>query len=248
MTLMEFFGCTLIAFGPPFAMFCLLIAKDPIRIIILITASFFWLVSLLLSSILWTIVVPLREVLVFGVVFSIIFQESFRFLFYYIIRKAEYGLKKVSEVGVEPGSNISSNRTQLAFVSGLGFGLMSGAFSLINILADAIGPGTVGLKGDSHFFFLASAFTTLAFILLHTFWSVIFFKACDTRNYLLIAYVILSHLCASGLTFINIDQNYFISVPLLYVVLISTSALAFYTAGGNIANLKALRQTTNDTY
>lgn len=38
MTLLEFFGCTFIAFGPPFAMFCLLVAKDPIRIIILISA------------------------------------------------------------------------------------------------------------------------------------------------------------------------------------------------------------------
>jgi len=240
MTLMEFFGCTLIAFGPPFAMFCLLIAKDPIRIIILITASFFWLVSLLLSSILWTIVVPLKDVIVFGVFFSIIFQESFRYLFYRIIRRAESGLEKVSEVGVAPGSNVKSDRTQLAFVSGLGFGLMSGAFSLINILADAIGPGTVGLKGDSHHFFLASAFTTLAFILLHTSWSVILFKACDTNHYIMILYVIVSHLCASALTFINIHQNYMLSLPLLYLVLITTSTIAFYSAGGRVANLKLL--------
>lgn len=41
-------------------------------------------------------------------------------------------------------------------VSGLGFGVMSGLFSLINVLADSVGPGTVGLNGDSRFFFLAS--------------------------------------------------------------------------------------------
>ena len=76
---------------------------------------------------------------------------------------------------------------------------MSGAFSLTNILADSVGPGTVGLNGDSHYFFLCSSFTTLAFILLHTFWGVIFFKACDNNNYILIGYVVASHLIASGI-------------------------------------------------
>jgi len=38
MTLLEFAGCSLIAFGPSLAMFALTIAKDPIRIIILISA------------------------------------------------------------------------------------------------------------------------------------------------------------------------------------------------------------------
>ncbi len=107
MTLMQFIGCTCITFGPPFAIFCLIIASDPIRIIILISrsdstlhsnyifinifiifinSSFFWLLSLLLSSILWSSVVPLKDHLIFGVTFSVIFQESFRYLFYRIIR------------------------------------------------------------------------------------------------------------------------------------------------------------------
>ncbi len=105
---MQFIGCTFIAFGPPFAIFCLIIASDPIRIIILISrsvstqhfnyifyhyfnyflinSSFFWLLSLLLSSILWSSVVPLKDYLIFGVTFSVIFQESFRYLFYRVIR------------------------------------------------------------------------------------------------------------------------------------------------------------------
>ena len=37
-------------------------------------------------------------------------------------------------------------------VCGLGYGMISGAFSLINILADIAGPGTVGINGhDEHF-------------------------------------------------------------------------------------------------
>lgn len=74
MTVAEFFGCACLAFGTPLAMFTFTIAHDPIRIIILIAAAFFWLLSLLFSSILWFAVVPLRNQLAFGVVFSVIFQ------------------------------------------------------------------------------------------------------------------------------------------------------------------------------
>lgn len=41
-------------------------------------------------------------------------------------------------------------------VSGLGFGLMSGAFSVVNILSDSVGPGTVGIHGDSQHYFISS--------------------------------------------------------------------------------------------
>lgn len=87
----------------------------------------------------------------------------------------------------------------LAYVAGLGFGIISGAFSLVNVLADAAGPGTVGIKGDSPQFFIVSAFMTLAFVLLHTAWGVIFFHSLDAKNYLLTLYVVLTHLAVSCL-------------------------------------------------
>lgn len=76
MTVAEFFGCAFLAFGPAIAMFTFTIAHDPIRIIILIAAGFFWLVALLLSSVLWFVVVPLRTYLAFGMFFSVLFQVS----------------------------------------------------------------------------------------------------------------------------------------------------------------------------
>ena len=76
MTLAEFFSCSLLAFGPPIAMFALTIANDPIRIIIMIAAAFGWLLSFLVSSLIWYAVVPLRTYLAFGMVFAIIIQVS----------------------------------------------------------------------------------------------------------------------------------------------------------------------------
>ena len=52
--------------------------------------------------------------------------------------------------------NFFLNLFSVFSVSGLGFGIISGAFSLVNVLADMSGPGTIGIHGDSQYFFLAS--------------------------------------------------------------------------------------------
>ncbi|CAH0556652.1 unnamed protein product [Brassicogethes aeneus] len=234
MTVVEFFGCTFLAFGPPFAMFVLTIAHDPVRIIILIAAAFFWLLSLLLSSMWWFIVIPLRKDLVFGVVFSVLFQEAFRFLIYKILRRAENGLKKITDDSV----TLIENKHILAYVSGLGFGIISGAFSIINVAADAIGPGTMGLKSGTEMFFLTSAATSLCFILLHTFWSVIYFNAWDNNNRLQVGFVVISHIICSCLTLLNRYQVYSASLIPLYAMVILTGIIAFKTAGGSYSSFK----------
>ena len=41
-------------------------------------------------------------------------------------------------------------------MSGLGFGIISGAFAFVNVLSDMTGPGTIGINGHSQTFFIAS--------------------------------------------------------------------------------------------
>lgn len=247
MTVMEFFGCTFIAFGPPFALFVFTIAMDPLRIIVLIASGFFWLLSLLVSSILWYAVVPLREQLVFGLVFSVLFQEAFRFLFYKLLRKADDGLQKVSQTGQEMHMTPRdiTNKHIMAYVSGLGFGILSGAFSTVNVLADMVGPGTIGIYGDSKYFFVATAFLTLSFILLHTFWGVIFFHGLDKKQYYMVALVVGSHMLLSCLTLLNQRTSsrdsplYLASILPAYVLTVIMGVLAYYIAGGSLANVRS---------
>lgn len=247
MTVMEFFGCTFIAFGPPFALFVFTIARDPLRIIVLIASGFFWLLSLLVSSILWYAVVPLREQLVFGLVFSVLFQEAFRFLFYKLLRKADDGLQKVSQTGQEMHMTPRdiTNKHIMAYVSGLGFGILSGAFSTVNVLADMVGPGTIGIYGDSKYFFVATAFLTLSFILLHTFWGVIFFHGLDKKQYYMVALVVGSHMLLSCLTLLNQRTSsrdsplYLASILPAYVLTVIMGVLAYYIAGGSLANVRS---------
>lgn len=234
MTWMEFVGCAGVAYGPPLAMFIFTIMSDPIRIIILIASAFFWLVALLLSSFVWFLF-PFKSLLIFGVVCSVLFQELFRYLIYVLLRKAEAGLKKVTI----PNTNteISNNKHILAYVAGLGFGIMSGAFSLINILADLVGPATMGLKGGQSSFCLISAILTMCFILLHTFWGVIYFAAIDKKNYSYISWVVVSHLLISCLSLLTQSMLY---IPIIFAILLMSISgyIAFIVSGGSCNNLK----------
>ncbi|XP_053145764.1 gamma-secretase subunit APH-1A-like isoform X1 [Hemicordylus capensis] len=239
MTLPVFFGCACIAFGPALSLFLLTVVAEPLRIIILIAGAFFWLVSLLLSSLVWFIAVKASDpsdealqkgLLISGVIFSVLLQEAFRFLYYKLLRKAIEGLVALSEDGCSPISI-----QQMAYVAGLGFGLMSGAFSMINLLADAVGPGTVGIHGDSPLYFLTSAFMTLVLIFLHTFWGVVFFHGCETRHWWEVAVVVLTHLIISGLTFWN--PLYLGSLLPAYLLMAAAAVWAYVVSGGSKQNL-----------
>ncbi|KAG9353782.1 hypothetical protein AGOR_G00013390 [Albula goreensis] len=242
MTVAVFFGCAFIAFGPAFALFVFTIARDPLRVIILIAGAFFWLLSLLLSSLVWFIAMKAsnnedlrlqRGLLIFGVMFSVILQEVFRFAYYRLLRKANEGLAAIGEDDHPPISV-----QQMAYVAGLGFGIMSGAFSMINILSDSLGPGTVGIFGDSQYYFITSASMTLAVTLLHTFWGVVFFDGCERKRWWVIAVVVCLHLVVSGLSFLN--PFYVGSLLPVYIITALMAVWAFFSSGGSLQNLTHL--------
>ncbi|XP_007443655.1 gamma-secretase subunit Aph-1b-like [Python bivittatus] len=146
-------------------------------------------------------------------------------------RKAIEGLLALSEDGCSPISI-----QQMAYVAGLGFGLMSGAFAMINLLADALGPGIVGIHGDSQLYFLTSAFMTLVLILLHTFWGIIFFHGCETQRWGEVAAVVLCHLIVSALTFWN--PLYLGSLLPAYLLMVAMAVWAYLLSGGSKQNLQ----------
>lgn len=177
---------------------------------------------------------------------------------YLLLRKTEAGMMEISE-----NRDIGSNKTDMAYVSGLGFGMMSGAFALVNVLADSVsvplfilpcysvvqasnwffslqfqaGPGTIGLRSGTEFFFVTSAAMTLCMILLNTFWSVIFNSGLDEKNYLKIGWVIASHFLVSSLSLLNRKELYAASILPSYIVLFITMLLAFRSAGGTTKSL-----------
>lgn len=235
MTVETFFGCAFLAFGFPLALFVFTIARDPVRVIVLILSAFFWLLSLLCSAILWIAVVPLKEQLAFGLVFSVLFQEVFRLLLYLLLNRADSYLKKLTE---NEETQIFSNHHLLSYTVGLGFGVMSGAFSLMNVLADSLGPGTLGTRGEPQDFFLVSSAMSLCMILLHTAWGVIFFSSLHRGQYHLTAYVVLSHMLVSCLSLLNQSYTYPGSILPAYIILVVSGLLAFRQAGVTLHSAK----------
>uniref|UniRef100_H2ZHA8 Gamma-secretase subunit Aph-1 n=1 Tax=Ciona savignyi TaxID=51511 RepID=H2ZHA8_CIOSA len=236
MTLLVFFGCTFIAFGPSLAMFILTIAKYPLKIILLVVGAFFWLLSLLFSALLWLAVVPLKDQLAFSLVFSVMIQEAMRFALFKVMEKAENGLDDA--LTDEEKDSISHHK--LSYTTGFGFGLMYGLFSIVNVLSQSIGPGSVGISGHSENFILISAFLTSCFILLHTFWNVIVFNALKKKKYYWVFLVCGLHMLVSCFSLLNVQQNLsYVSLIISFCVLFFTTTWAFKVAGGSLVNLKA---------
>mmetsp|Transcript_34532 Transcript_34532/g.86748 ORF Transcript_34532/g.86748 Transcript_34532/m.86748 type:complete len:115 (-) Transcript_34532:525-869(-) len=77
--MLEFLGGLLLAYGPPLALFLLVVARKAPLVVVSIAGSFTCLVSLLLSAVVWMAVPPLRQVLGFIVPFSVLILEAVRF-------------------------------------------------------------------------------------------------------------------------------------------------------------------------
>lgn len=211
-------------------MFGFTVAQDAMRIIIMLIASFFWLCALMFSALIWFALVPLRNTLIVGIIYSVILQEVFRYLLFVVLRKADRSLREVSE-----SIQVKENKHMLAYVTGLGFGLISAVFSMANLLADVSGPATMGLNGGSEGFFLATATQSLCMMLLHIFWSIVFFNGCDKQKTEHIVFVVVAHLFVSCMTLWNTTGNalYSITIPLFFIMTLTCGIVAFKVAGGS---------------
>lgn len=75
-------------------------------------------------------------------------------------------------------------------------------------------------------------------ILLHTFWSLIFFNAADNQLRGHIAYVVISHLFVSCITLLNVIQLYSVTLTSSIIVTIATGLMAFKVVGGSLESFK----------
>lgn len=113
MTVLEFWGGALIAFGPALAMFSLTVAHDPIKVILLISSSFFWLLSFLLVAICWAVISKFCDQLIIGVVLAVASQEAFRYLFHMVTKRAQIVLHQMmANEGVNNRNGKQSSRSR----------------------------------------------------------------------------------------------------------------------------------------
>ncbi|KAJ1358376.1 bis(5'-nucleosidyl)-tetraphosphatase [Parelaphostrongylus tenuis] len=148
-------ACYLITFSPSAALFCRFVAKDPLRIILFVLGAFFWLASLLLCSFIWVVISTIGDALPVAVLCSIFLQDAARIFYFWLLKKAQRGLNKITRPGsksIAPGvSDLHNARHMLALVCGLGMGVMAALVLTMNVFAEFAGPGTIGLPRAMEF-------------------------------------------------------------------------------------------------
>ncbi|KAJ8287911.1 hypothetical protein COCON_G00005700 [Conger conger] len=239
MGLPTFFGCLFITFGPAFAWFIFTVTDSPVRVLIMVVGASLWLVSVLLSSLMWYALISLcdgsdpnlqSQLLATGAVVAVLIQEAFRAASYKLLR---FFSRKTTNAALDsfvakggPPPSLLRN----AFVIGLAFGLMSSTFSFANILSLSLGPGVVGIHGESSHFFITSALQSMVQSCLHVCWSVLLFSACERASWSRAAAVVLTHLLSCALSFLN--PRYYLSLLLQSVLAVGVVTWAWLEAGG----------------
>lgn len=115
MTVLEFWGCALITFGPALAMFSMTVAHDPVKVILLISSSFFWLMSFLVVAICWAVINTFCDYLIIGAYLAVLSQEIFRYLFHIVTKRAAVYLETIigSDDNDERKSTSRTNEIQI---------------------------------------------------------------------------------------------------------------------------------------
>ncbi|KAI8081888.1 gamma-secretase subunit Aph-1 [Gilbertella persicaria] len=203
MSLLTFFGCLFLAYGPILSIFFLYIAPNAQYVLLMVSSAFFCLISLLLSSVIWYLAKSTQQLHFVSIGYSVAIQELFRWSFYLLLSRAEHGLNTVSAHPKSP-----FNRHAFSFVSGYGYALMSALVGYISLLVESIGPGVMmcpSCPGATLYFI--SAITTSLFSLMHMAWMMVSFDGFSElpkiRGWLKVIWVILSHYGASFATTLN---------------------------------------------
>ncbi|KAI8618405.1 gamma-secretase subunit Aph-1 [Chytriomyces sp. MP71] len=228
MTAASFFGCLLVAYGPAVGAFAVTAYQSGELAILMICSAFFWLLSILIASGLWFAgSESTKRNFFFNLGISVALQEAARVLFWYIIRIPEIGLTKIS------GVPQSLNRLKFSYVSGLGFGFMSGLVMFVTQLANSSDPGIIVCQScPSHDMFFISALTTCLFIFLHTTWGILVFDSLWRKTYWQILYAVASHFGASYSTTLvpsNVQGGCWYALLTLLLVLVLNLGLCFVT-------------------
>ena len=231
---LPFLGCLSISFGPTVILFILTCAREAQAVILFITSAFFWLLSLLLTSLVWLAVVPLRSYLGFTLIFSVIFQEILRGAFYVVVKQTNIALSRISR---ETTDMFSGSR--YALVAGLGYGTMSAMFMYVNVLAAASGPATYYVPGNPSMpIFISGALQASAMTGLHVCWGLLCSEAVEKKHLPSFLIVFVSHLVVSSLTIMN-EQGIFpvYAITAAYLMLAVIGSYTFKRFQGKLKPL-----------
>ncbi|EFP00963.1 hypothetical protein GCK72_001414 [Caenorhabditis remanei] len=249
--------CYIASFSPSIALFYSFIAHDPVRIILFFLGAFFWLVSLLISSLAWFGLSSfLPNTFLISLTFCIIVQEFARVAYFALLKKAQKGLNKITrqgQISVAPGvSDLHNARHMLALVCGLGMGVISALFYTMNAFAVFSGPGTIGLPlaletGEidpnraGKYLPLCYTLSAILLSLFHVTWTIMVWDTCHKIDRIPSAFVpaaaaLISHLLVAFLSSLNSRGFYIVVFPVQFLILLICIAYCNVIMGGTISS------------
>ncbi|TKR93858.1 hypothetical protein L596_008235 [Steinernema carpocapsae] len=246
-------SCFLIAFAPSILIFFKFVAKDALRVILVVMAAFVWMLSLLISALIRSALRFAVDSLLLETFISIALQEISRLVLFILIKQAQRGLKTLSEENTKIAGidSLYRSRHMLSMVCGLGMGAIASLFLLLNLIAGLYEGGTIGLPStipeiqkrmavkltvDDRYFPLAYALSCGMLTLMHMAWTLLFWDSCHKfslkRQWWWIGMVIAvaSHYVASGVSFFNQQGNterIIVLVVQLFVLLLNVLFCSF---------------------
>jgi hypothetical protein len=136
MAALTFVGCLVIAFGPALVFLFGIVARRSQLTVFAVTAAFFELLALLLSSLIWYgMPAAFAGRAALSLVISVLLQEAARFSFVLGYGRVEEALIKASGVASLPFTDFSS-----AISSGFGFGLLVALVTYGDVLVACVWP------------------------------------------------------------------------------------------------------------
>ncbi|KAJ3671498.1 hypothetical protein LUZ60_007577 [Juncus effusus] len=223
MTVAAGVGYALIALGPALSLFASVLAHKPFLVLVLLSSTLFWLISLIILAGAWKIFLPLKssELWAYSILIltSVAFQEGIRIVFWKLFKKMEDMLNSFADRVSKPRLFLT-DKMLIALAGGLGHGLAHAVFFCISLLTPSFGPATYyNAKCSNIPFFLISAIIALGFVIIHTFSMIIAFNGYSEGKKTDQLFTPFSHLIASLFTLINLVPNGCkVGLPLLYVM------------------------------
>ena len=220
-------GCCLIAYGPAAVLVSTFVARRSQLVIIAISAAFFWLISILITGVLWYFIPFLRDHYASTIPVSVFIQESGRFGFVWLYSRAEVAItKKAFRRSVVPLNDASSSIS-----AGVGFGVMYALVMYGGTIGVALEPADYFTEACPHLsIFILSAFNALFVQIMHISLMVTAFHAWRgiedaKKRRMLIGTVFAVHLAGSFASLINTSSCAF-GIPLFLAVSAASAALA----------------------
>ncbi|CAB3410638.1 unnamed protein product [Caenorhabditis bovis] len=250
-------SCYLLSFSASLVIFVAFILHDPVRIILFFLGAFFWLLSLLLSSVFWFALSPIfSDPFHPTLLLSIIFQEVARVAYFWVLKKAQNGLNKITrQTNYSMASGVSglqNSRHMLALVCGLGMGVTSALFFVMNAFATFAGPGSIGLpealeKGTADvnragkMLPLFLSLSALLLTLFHVTWTIMIWDTChkigrSTTVFNPAIVAIGSHFLIVGISAFSSHGFYAFTLFLQSLILLVTIVYCHVILGGTVKN------------